>query len=97
MPSPARQLPLDVTPDQPARTPALGVPLSILDRSRTRTGETEAQALRETVRFAQQAEELGYHRFWVSEHHNMRSLACSAVSTSRAGSVTSGTSSQHAV
>ncbi|TDO34245.1 luciferase family oxidoreductase group 1 [Kribbella sp. VKM Ac-2527] len=78
MPSPARQLPLDVTSDQPARTPGLGVPLSILDRSRTRTGETEAQALRETVRLAQQAEGLGYHRFWVSEHHSVPGVVGSA-------------------
>jgi luciferase family oxidoreductase group 1 len=52
--------------------------LSILDRSRTRKGETEAESLRETVRFAQQAEALGYHRFWVSEHHSVPGVAGSA-------------------
>lgn len=55
-----------------------GTRLSILDRSRTRQGESEAQTLRETVLFAQQAEELGYHRFWVSEHHSVPGVAGSA-------------------
>ncbi|ADB33756.1 Luciferase-like monooxygenase [Kribbella flavida DSM 17836] len=55
-----------------------GVPLSILDRSRTRGGETEAETLRATVRLAQQAEELGYHRFWVSEHHSVPGVVGSA-------------------
>jgi luciferase family oxidoreductase group 1 len=55
-----------------------GVPLSILDRSRTRTGETEAETLRGTVQLAQQVEELGYHRFWVSEHHSVPGVVGSA-------------------
>ncbi|GAB3835455.1 LLM class flavin-dependent oxidoreductase [Kribbella italica] len=55
-----------------------GVPLSILDRSRTRAGETEAETLRGTVRLAQQVEELGYHRFWVSEHHSVPGVVGSA-------------------
>jgi luciferase family oxidoreductase group 1 len=55
-----------------------GVPLSILDRSRTRSGETEAETLRGTVRLAQQVEELGYHRFWVSEHHSVPGVVGSA-------------------
>ncbi|CAM5576499.1 MsnO8 family LLM class oxidoreductase [Streptomyces abikoensis] len=52
--------------------------LSILDRSRTRRGRPQAEALRDTVRFAQQAEALGYHRFWVSEHHGVPGVAGSA-------------------
>ncbi|MDO0938556.1 LLM class flavin-dependent oxidoreductase [Streptomyces sp. DG2A-72] len=51
---------------------------SVLDRSRTREGGTNADALRDTVRFAQQLEELGYHRFWVSEHHGVPGVAGSA-------------------
>ncbi|MFF5205551.1 MsnO8 family LLM class oxidoreductase [Streptosporangium sp. NPDC000396] len=51
---------------------------SILDRSLVRAGQDPARALRETVRFAQQAEELGYHRFWVSEHHSVPGVAGSA-------------------
>ncbi len=52
--------------------------LSILDRSLVRQGQDPASALRDTVRFAQQAEELGYHRFWVSEHHSVPGVAGSA-------------------
>ncbi|MBF8191102.1 LLM class flavin-dependent oxidoreductase [Nonomuraea sp. K274] len=51
---------------------------SILDRSLVRQGSDPAEALRETVRFARQAEELGYHRFWVSEHHSVPGVAGSA-------------------
>ncbi|WP_209442788.1 LLM class flavin-dependent oxidoreductase, partial [Streptomyces resistomycificus] len=46
-----------------------GTRFSVLDRSRTREGRPDAEALRDTVRLAQELEELGYHRFWVSEHH----------------------------
>ncbi|WP_405740771.1 LLM class flavin-dependent oxidoreductase [Streptomyces sp. NBC_00028] len=51
---------------------------SVLDRSRTREGHSNAAALRDTVRFARQVEELGYHRFWVSEHHGVPGVAGSA-------------------
>ncbi|MCD7445119.1 LLM class flavin-dependent oxidoreductase [Streptomyces lincolnensis] len=51
---------------------------SVLDRSRTREGGTNAEALRDTVRLARELEELGYHRFWVSEHHGVPGVAGSA-------------------
>ncbi|MCF6474885.1 MsnO8 family LLM class oxidoreductase [Nonomuraea sp. MG754425] len=51
---------------------------SILDRSLVRRGSTPAAALRDTVEFARRAEELGYHRFWVSEHHSVPGVAGSA-------------------
>jgi luciferase family oxidoreductase group 1 len=51
---------------------------SVLDRSRTRQGQDPSQALRDTVDFARQAEGLGYHRFWVSEHHSVPGVAGSA-------------------
>ncbi|MEV8550148.1 LLM class flavin-dependent oxidoreductase [Streptomyces glaucescens] len=51
---------------------------SVLDRSRTREGRPDGEALRDTVRFAQEAERLGYHRFWVSEHHGVPGVAGSA-------------------
>ncbi|MFE9423185.1 LLM class flavin-dependent oxidoreductase [Kitasatospora sp. NPDC006697] len=57
-------------------TPALR--LSVLDRSRIRQGEPPAQALRDTVAFAREAERLGYHRFWVAEHHGVPGVAGSA-------------------
>ncbi|MET9385514.1 LLM class flavin-dependent oxidoreductase [Streptomyces sp. NPDC002928] len=51
---------------------------SVLDRSRTREGRPAAEALRDTVRLAQEVERLGYHRFWVSEHHGVPGVAGSA-------------------
>ena len=51
---------------------------SVLDRSRTREGRTNAEALRDTVRMARELEQLGYHRFWVSEHHGVPGVAGSA-------------------
>ncbi|SNS43374.1 luciferase family oxidoreductase, group 1 [Streptosporangium subroseum] len=52
--------------------------LSVLDRSLIRQGQDHSQALRDTVRFAREAESLGYHRFWVSEHHGVPGVAGSA-------------------
>lgn len=43
--------------------------LSILDQSPAAEGEPAAQALAHTIELAQRAEEWGYHRFWVAEHH----------------------------
>ncbi|MGK5552400.1 LLM class flavin-dependent oxidoreductase [Actinomadura kijaniata] len=51
---------------------------SVLDRSRTRAGEGHPEALRATVAFAREIEALGYHRFWVSEHHSVPGVAGSA-------------------
>lgn len=51
---------------------------SVLDRSRTREGHTAPEALRDTVALARMAEELGFHRFWVSEHHGVPGVAGSA-------------------
>ncbi|WP_371874732.1 MsnO8 family LLM class oxidoreductase [Streptomyces fulvorobeus] len=51
---------------------------SVLDRSRTREGHDGAQALRDTVGLAATAEALGFHRFWVSEHHGVPGVAGSA-------------------
>lgn len=51
--------------------PLRSIRWSVLDRSRTREGEEPSRAPRDTVAFAQQAEELGFHRFWVAEHHSV--------------------------
>ncbi|MFD4127370.1 MsnO8 family LLM class oxidoreductase [Streptomyces globisporus] len=51
---------------------------SVLDRSRTREGHETAGALRDTVQLAREAEALGFHRFWVSEHHGVPGVAGSA-------------------
>lgn len=49
--------------------------MSILDQSPIANGINAQEALVRTVKLAQAAEKLGYKRFWVSEHHDARSLA----------------------
>src|SRR6202012_1831731 len=49
--------------------------LGVLDQSPVRKGVTAEQAVQETVALAKYTDELGYSRFWVSEHHNTGSLA----------------------
>ena len=49
--------------------------ISILDKSPIAENETAADALARTLALAQQAENLGYHRFWIAEHHNTPHLA----------------------
>ena len=48
---------------------------SVLDLAVVPDGSTSAAALAETTVLARRAEELGYHRFWVAEHHNMPTIA----------------------
>ncbi len=52
--------------------------LSLLDKSPIPPGATATQALRTTLALAQRAEALGYHRFWVAEHHGSPTNAGSA-------------------
>src|SRR4051794_32270585 len=49
--------------------------LSVLDQSPVPEGATGADALRNTLDLARFADELGYHRYWVAEHHGGVSLA----------------------
>jgi luciferase family oxidoreductase group 1 len=49
--------------------------LSVLDQSPIRRGGTAQTAVQETLVLAQYAEKLGYHRYWLAEHHSSRSLA----------------------
>lgn len=50
-------------------------PLSVLDLSVVRETSTSGEALSETRQLAQCADRLGYERFWVAEHHNMKTVA----------------------
>ncbi|OEH93051.1 LLM class flavin-dependent oxidoreductase [Bacillus solimangrovi] len=52
--------------------------LSILDQTPVLNGTNVNEAFEHTTLLAKEAERLGYHRFWVSEHHSTRSLAGSA-------------------
>ncbi|TGK19894.1 LLM class flavin-dependent oxidoreductase [Leptospira stimsonii] len=49
--------------------------LSVLDQSPLRKGGSARQAVLETIELAKLADELGYTRYWVSEHHNIQGLA----------------------
>jgi len=61
-------------------TMALEVPFSILDLATVIQGNTAADAFHNGLALAQTAEQLGYKRFWLAEHHNMESIASSATS-----------------
>jgi luciferase family oxidoreductase group 1 len=53
-------------------------PISVLDLSPVAAGSTEAQALRDTIELARDAERLGYHRYWLAEHHGGAMVASSS-------------------
>ena len=55
-------------------------PFSILDLAHIVQGATAADAFRNTLDLARHAERLGYHRFWLAEHHNMTGIASAATS-----------------
>jgi luciferase family oxidoreductase group 1 len=59
-------------------TSSTGVPLSVLDLATVREGHTSADALRGTIEIAKTADDLGYARFWLAEHHNMPAVASTA-------------------
>lgn len=52
--------------------------LSVLDNAHTAVGQTVADAFGEVIALAKLAEERGYHRFWMSEHHAMPGAATSS-------------------
>ncbi len=54
------------------------VRLSVLDQTPVPEGVSPAQALRNSVDLASFVDELGYHRYWVAEHHGMHGLAGSS-------------------
>jgi luciferase family oxidoreductase group 1 len=56
------------------------IPLSILDLAPIIEGETPAHALKKSLDLARHAEKLGYTRYWVAEHHNMKGIASAATS-----------------
>ncbi len=52
--------------------------LSVLDQSPVAEGTAPAQALQNSIALARRVDELGFNRFWMSEHHAMDLLACTA-------------------
>jgi luciferase family oxidoreductase group 1 len=67
------------------------LPLAVLDFVGIEFGETASASIAGAVGIAQSVEAAGYQRYWVSEHHNMASLACSApeILTAHIGALTS--------
>ena len=49
--------------------------LGVLDQSPVRSGATPAEAIRETLALARATDRLGYHRYWLAEHHSTPALA----------------------
>jgi len=49
--------------------------LSVLDQSPIISGRTPAEAIQATLELAQACDRLGYHRYWLAEHHAMQGLA----------------------
>ena len=64
--------------------------LSILDQSPIIAGHSPAQAVAETIELARRADELGYHRYWLAEHHAIGALAdpCPEILLARLGAET---------
>jgi luciferase family oxidoreductase group 1 len=54
------------------------IPLSVLDLAPVLDGRSSTEALSHTAALARRAEQLGYRRFWVAEHHNMPAIASSS-------------------
>jgi luciferase family oxidoreductase group 1 len=55
-----------------------GLKLAVLDQSPVPAGSTAGQALQNSIALARLVDRLGYSRFWMSEHHAMETLACTA-------------------
>ncbi len=60
--------------------PNPNIALSVLDLAAVREDGTVAESFRNTLALAQHAEQLGYRRFWLAEHHNMAGIASAATS-----------------
>lgn len=53
-------------------------PLSVLDLSPVAQGSSAARSFHQSVQIAQQAEQWGYRRYWLAEHHGMPGIASAA-------------------
>ena len=60
------------------------VPISVLDLSNIPQGGTAADALHRSLELARHAEQLGFTRFWLAEHHNMPGIASAATAVALA-------------
>ena len=67
------------------------IKFSVLDQSPIISGHTPQQAIQQTIRLAQAAEQLGYYRYWCAEHHSVMALAdpCPEILVTRVAAATS--------
>ena len=65
--------------------------MGVLDQSPVISGHSPAEAIAETISLARLAEELGFHRYWLAEHHAIAALAdpCPEILVCRVASATS--------
>ena len=56
------------------------LPYSILELASVGVNSNVQETFKNSLDLARKAEEMGYHRFWLAEHHNMKSIASSATS-----------------
>ena len=69
-----------ILPRGPASDEHNMIPFSVLDLSPITAGASATQAFRNTLDLAQHAEQWGYRRYWLAEHHNMTGIASAATS-----------------
>jgi luciferase family oxidoreductase group 1 len=60
------------------------VPLSVLDLAPITQGSSAATSFQNSAELAEHAEALGYHRFWMAEHHSMPGIASAATAVALA-------------
>ena len=56
------------------------IPFSLLDLASVPNGSSVGDTLQRMLRYAKHADQLGFERFWLAEHHNMAGIASSATS-----------------
>lgn len=56
----------------------ISIPISVLELAVVNEGSDAAQAIHNSIKIAQEADQLGYERIWFAEHHNMSRIASSA-------------------
>jgi luciferase family oxidoreductase group 1 len=73
-----------------ASTSPRPIRIGVLDQSPIISGTSPSDAVRETIYLAQMAEDLGFHRYWLAEHHSIAALAdpCPEILLARLGAAT---------
>lgn len=54
------------------------IPFSLLELASIREGSDACETFKQSLRYAQAADAIGFQRFWLAEHHNMEGIASSA-------------------